>query len=176
MPITKLEAAQRQLDCAIRLFFNEDDLASVITLSRAAFRLLYDLYPNLTTDGFDTELGKVIARMGWHKFNHIANQLKHADKDPDVEIEPDPVHAMTGIGLAAILYRRGTGKETPETFAFEAWMGVLQPDVFAGKPDPTAEGYSDFVKAVEYYMDAGHEARMKLGRSLLAEVPKHKKF
>src|SRR5882757_766020 len=84
MPISKLEAAQQQLDCAIRLLFNLENMPSVITLSRAAFRVLLDIYPVLKTDGnFGTDIDGVIKRMGWSKFNKIANQLKHANNDAE---------------------------------------------------------------------------------------------
>ena len=67
--LTKLEAAQRQLDCAIRLLFNLDDMPSIITLSRAAFRILFDIYPVLKPDGkYSSDLDGVIKRMGWSKF------------------------------------------------------------------------------------------------------------
>jgi hypothetical protein len=41
--ITKLEAARRQLDCAIRLYLAQDDLAAVQTLAWAALSVLRDL-------------------------------------------------------------------------------------------------------------------------------------
>ena len=98
MKISKQEAARRQLDCAIRLYFNDDDMSSIVTLSRAAFRLLWDLYPRIGADGFEKPLSKLIELLGWSRFNEITNFLKHADKDPDAQMEPDAIHAKTGIG------------------------------------------------------------------------------
>jgi hypothetical protein len=141
MPISKLQAAQQQLDCAIRLLFNLDDMPSVITLSRAAFRVLFDIYPVLKPDGdFGDALSGAIKGMGWPKFNAIANQLEHADNDANAMIDPHPIHAMVGIGLAITLYHQLTSSRTLEMQAFEVVMSVLEPDVFAGKPDPEAEG------------------------------------
>jgi hypothetical protein len=132
MPITKLEAAQHQLDCAIRLLLNSDDLSSVITLSRAAFRILFDIYPVLQPEeDFNAHLDRAITQMGWAKFNKIANQLKHADNDADAVIDPNPIHAMVGIGLAIVLHRQITGRITLEMQAFETIMTVLEPDTFA---------------------------------------------
>ena len=71
MPISKLEAAQRQLDCAIRLYFAEDDLLAVHTLSRAAFRILFDLYPQKSADEFSQNLEGLIKELGWGEFNRI---------------------------------------------------------------------------------------------------------
>jgi hypothetical protein len=41
--ITKLDAGGRQLDAAIRMFFKNEDMLAVHTVSRAAFRVLYDM-------------------------------------------------------------------------------------------------------------------------------------
>ena len=42
--IDKIEAARRQLDTAIDLYFNEGDSLSCFTLSYASLKLLFDLY------------------------------------------------------------------------------------------------------------------------------------
>jgi hypothetical protein len=166
MPISKLEAAQRQLDCAIRLLFNLDDMPSVITLSRAAFRVLFDIYPILMPGGnFGTDIDGVIKRMGWPKFSKIANQLKHADSDAEAMIDPHPIHAMVGIGIAITIYNQITDSRTPEMQVFELIMSMTAPDVFAGPPDPEAEGYEDFMKAVDAMKNANHE-QLKTGEIL----------
>lgn len=171
MTITKLQAARQQLDCAIRLLFNLDDMPSVITLSRAAFRVLFDIYPVLKPDGtFSKDLETVIKNMGWTKFNEISNQLKHADKDADAMIDPHPLHAMVGIGIAITVYHQITETRTPEMQAFEVIMSMTAPDVFAGPDDPEAEGYADFMKAVEKMKNATHEQLMEMGRGALNHI------
>ena len=168
MPISKLQAAQQQLDCAIRLLFNEDDMPSVITLSRAAFRVLFDIYPILKPQGdFGEAMNGLIKGMGWSKFSQIANQLKHADNDADTMIDPHPIQAMVGIGLAITLYHQISDTYTPEMQAFETVMSVLEPDVFAGPHDPNAEGYEDFMRAVDRIKNATHEQLMEFGRGSL---------
>ena len=150
MGITKLVAAQQQLDCAIRLLLNEDELPSVISLSRAAFRVLYDLYPVLQPRGaYRTRLeGEIANTMGWATFDKLANQLKHVDNDSEAILDLNPVHAMTDIGLAVLLYHQGAGTYTMEMQAFESMMSMIDP-VFAGRPDPTADGYADYNKAFQ---------------------------
>jgi hypothetical protein len=166
-----LEAAQQQLDCAIRLLFTLDDMPSVITLSRAAFRVLFDIYPVLKPDGtFSKDLETVIKNMGWTKFNEISNQLKHADKDADAMIDHHPLHAMVGIGIAITVYHQITETRTPEMQAFEVVMSMTAPDVFAGPHDPEAEGYADFMKAVEHMQNATHEQLMEMGRGALHQL------
>jgi hypothetical protein len=168
MEISKLEAAKRQLDCAIRLFFNDDDMSSIITLSRAAFRLLWDIYPSIANDGFEKPLGRVIEILGWSRFNEVANFLKHADKDPEAQMEPHHVSAQLGIGLAVILYGRATdGTFSPEMKAWETYMTLAQPDIWDSHPDPQAEGYEDFRKALEEFRNGSREQRLAMGRFYL---------
>jgi hypothetical protein len=150
------------------LFFNDDDISSTITLSRAAFRLLWDIYPAIATDGFEKPLSKVIEVLGWPKFNAITNFLKHADKDPEAQMQPDEIHARTGIGLSIILYGRATDYAySPEMRAWEALMTLAEPEVWDAHPDRDHEGYEDFKRAVERYEVSTREERLAMGRSFL---------
>lgn len=168
MEISKLEAAKRQLDCSIRLFFNDDDMSSIITLSRAAFRILWDIYPMLVDDGFEKPFGNIIRILGWDRFHEITNFLKHADKDPEAQLESHEISAQLGIGWAVILYGRITeGGFSPEMKAWETYMTVAQPDVWDSHPDPGAEGYEDFRKAVEEFQNSSREQRLAMGRYFL---------
>jgi hypothetical protein len=168
MKISKLEAARCQLDCAIRLYFNGDDMCSVITLSRAAFRILWDIYPTITTDGFEKPFSKIIELIGWPRFNEIANFLKHGEKDPEALMEPDEVHAKMGIGFSSILYGRTTnGARSPEMRAWETIMTLEQPEVWDSYPDLGHEGYQDFRRCVEKYEQATREQRLAMGKGFL---------
>jgi hypothetical protein len=167
MEISKLEAAKRQLDCAIRLFLNDDDLSSIITLSRSSFRLLWDIYPTIATDGFEKPLSKVIEAIGWTQFNAIVNFLKHADKDPEAQMEPDEVHAQSGIGFSIILYSRATNAYSPEMKAWETLMTLAEPEIWDSHPEPDHEGYEEFRRAVERYKAATRKERLAMGRSYL---------
>src|SRR5262245_44793158 len=55
--LTKIAAAKRQLDTAIRLYFAHDDELSIHTLVAAAFRILRDLIDKRDTD-FEAEVFK----------------------------------------------------------------------------------------------------------------------
>jgi len=143
-------------------------MSSIITLSRAAFRLLWDLYPRLADDGFEKSLGKLIEVLGWKNFNEIANFLKHADKDPEAQMEPHEVNAMTGIGCSIILYGRVTDAAlSAEMKAWETIMTLAQPDVWDSHPDPGHEGYDDFKRGVERYKNSTRGERLAMGRGFL---------
>jgi hypothetical protein len=72
--ISKLEAGKRQLDAAIRMFFENEDVLAVHTLSRAVFRVLYDM----TEEGnAKVALDAHIKKLGPDKFNKSAPNSLH---------------------------------------------------------------------------------------------------
>jgi hypothetical protein len=173
MPISKIEAAQHQLDCAIRLYIADDDTLSVHTLSRAAFRLLYDIYPTLRNDGFSQDIGKLIEQFGWSDFNEAANFLKHADCDPDGSYDRHEGDTQMGIGFAIVLYRRLTGRYSPEMRAFDLWIKVSNPDKFKLPPDPDPDFEQAYREAVELLKDSPKPKRLVLPQALLQYFREH---
>lgn len=121
-PIGKIDAAGRQLDTAIDLYFANGDSLAVHTLAYASFKVLFDLYPHRNGDGFAKQIDDMIAAEGWRAMSGPANFMKHADRDPDAVLDAHhPDQAMTIIGLATLLYRRIAGDFTPKMRAFDFW-------------------------------------------------------
>lgn len=138
-PVTKLDAAKRQLETAIEMYFNNADSLSVHTLAYASFKILFDLYPSFRSDGYSSKVDELIQQpqLGWSRFNRTANFLKHADRDPSAELEHhDAEHVEGTIGLAVCLYRRITGDFTPIMRGFDCWTEALHPEAFATPPAP----------------------------------------
>jgi len=81
--ISKIEAAQRQLDTAIELYLHEFDLLSVHTLAWAAFSILVS-YDEATNAG--GVWAKHIRKHPCDDTRKLANFLKHADRDPLAQI------------------------------------------------------------------------------------------
>src|SRR2546427_455704 len=82
--VPKREAALRQLDQAIRLFFRREDMLSVHTLTGAAFQLLADLgrVSGVVSRYRSDELIRPERMREWIlALNSTQNFLKHADKD-----------------------------------------------------------------------------------------------
>ncbi len=74
--IDKFEAAQRQLDCAIRLWFVDEESLAIHTLAYAACCLLRDL--------FGSQKREVLSKFEVsQKFGEVPNFLKHADRNPE---------------------------------------------------------------------------------------------
>lgn len=140
-PVTKLEAAKRQLDTAIKMYFDNEDSLSVHTLAYASFKILFDLYPSFQNDGYSGRLDELIQQpqLGWSRFSRTANFLKHADRDPLDELEHhDAEHVEGTIGLAACLYRRIAGDFTPLMRGFDCWTESVHPEAFDIPPAPDA--------------------------------------
>lgn len=128
MKLTKLEAACRQLDAAIRMLFAGEDIVAVHTVSRAAFRALHSLTKDSDTK---TALDHYIKKIGEKQYNYLTNYLKHADRDPDVPID-DSFHIYTeaGIGMAISLYVYHANAITDEMQGYQIWAALTQPKVF----------------------------------------------
>jgi len=165
MKISKLQAAERQLNCAIRMYFDEEDHLAVHTISRAAFRILYDIYPTLKDDGYSRNVEAIIRQMGWRKFNRGTNFLKHAINDDQDLLELPEIETQLGLGISGMLLYKLTGEISPEMRAFDAWMKVTHPDHFNVAPDPDIE--EDYRTALEFIKAEPRGFGLLLGKGLI---------
>jgi hypothetical protein len=86
--ITKVDAAVRQLDTAIMLWFQRDDAVSIHTLACSAYQILHDI--NQHRKGPELIFDSIVIK---DEFRPLAksylkktyNFFKHAEKDPDPE-------------------------------------------------------------------------------------------
>jgi hypothetical protein len=165
--ITKLDAARRQLDTAIRLFFDNEDSLSVHTLAYASFKILFDIYPLHKSDDFATKIDEMIRVMGWQRFNETANFVKHADRDPgELLRHHDAEGTETFIGLASLMYRRIAGDFTPLMRGFDCWTETQNPEVFDIPPDPDPEREALEKKMREAIKAAPLSERLAMGKQL----------
>jgi hypothetical protein len=109
--IPKLEAAHRQLQCAIELWFLDKDEVSVHTLLAAAYQIIDDVNEkrgNLRDNLFRPDKIKPEYHRQWADMIRApSNFFKHADRDPEGKIEFFPFSNMMFIlyattGLAAL--------------------------------------------------------------------------
>ena len=128
-PIDKLDAARRQIECAIRLVAAEEDGLAIHTLVMAAYGILEDLSEGSAYYGIG--LKPLLTKIGHKRFRATANFLKHADRDPDAVLKPDGLAGIDErIGLCVILYRDLRKQFTPAMTAFHSWMVIRHPDEF----------------------------------------------
>ena len=95
LTVGKLDAARRQLDTAIRLYFAYGDPVSIHALAGAAYQLLDDLIakrggPDGIKDLLLTMAKPESVDVVRQKLNEAQNFFKHADRDHDGVLEFRP--------------------------------------------------------------------------------------
>src|SRR5258706_10252895 len=128
--VTKLDAARRQLETAIRLLFEQGDAVSVHTLAHASFGILKDVAahrskrtPVLGETAITAALDDPTFKKG---FNRAGNFFKHGSKDPDGILSGGPEEENEAlISLSVELYRNLNCLNTPEIETFYLWWRCI---------------------------------------------------
>lgn len=133
LKISKLDAAKRQLESAIRLYFNYGDAISIHTLARAAYEILLDLNkkhsgsPMLMDDFLiKDEYKKKYRRM----IREPQNFFKHADWNPEGVLDFNPDVTPFFIYDAISKYQGLTGEVVPYFRIFRGWFCSQHIDLF----------------------------------------------
>lgn len=133
--LTKLDAARRQLNSAIRMYFNDEDPIAVHAVVSGSMEILTDLGKkkgmqlgilsgiHLVREERRAEIIELMRRP--------QNHIKHADRpgDEDKVLEYRPAILDFHIQMTVDAYERYTGESTPESRAFWLWFGVKHPKV-----------------------------------------------
>lgn len=130
--VTKLEAASRQLDQAIRLVFAGGDMLAVHTLTGAAFQLLADIakQSGIVSPVRSEDLIKPEGLKMWlTALNSTQNFLKHADRDPEAVHKYVEEGTLLFIAEAVELARRMRIADSDERLAYTIWFASVFPDV-----------------------------------------------
>jgi hypothetical protein len=133
IPVTKLDAARRQLETAITLWFHEFDPVSVHTLTCAAYQLLYDI--NIKTGGPpmmpDSPHIRPERINEWRQILRSAqNFFKHADQDPKGTFFFAPQATQAILLEACERYQMQSHEDRPLMRLFVFWLGVHEPRFF----------------------------------------------
>lgn len=134
--VSKLDAAKRQLETGISLYFHNADPVSIHTLVAASYNLLRDL--NKNNGGkplFAKELVFDYIKEGYQKefrtkINAPENFFKHADRDFSESLEFNPKLSETFVLEACSVYFRLTGEDPVLFRVFRAWYIVNNPKLF----------------------------------------------
>lgn len=130
MAYRKTELAEIQLDRAVRLFVDDADYVSAVTLAGAAEEIYGSLLtregrPNALDDLYESwkggNLPEITQKAFRQKLNHVKNQLKHAGDPQYDEIEVTQADAMVLIARAAGMHPRFANKPTAELIRFREW-------------------------------------------------------
>lgn len=140
MQITKLEAARRQLDAAIGLYFNDGDAIAIHTLVGAAHILLTDLSKAAEQESLFQRYIRPEKRAEVERaIRRPQNFFKHADKGTHEDIlEFDPHGTELMLFIEVETYRGLVGSVTdPMTVLLTYAAGTWGQEAFAAAPEET---------------------------------------
>jgi hypothetical protein len=134
--VTKLDAARRQLEVAVRLYFNEGDPVSRHTLTAAAYTVLRDVNSARSgtamevTGNIDSYIKPEFVTQIRRNLIDAQNFFKHADRDPNRVLEFNP--RLTEILLldACLTYKRLAEEAVPEFLLYVGWLMLQEPTWF----------------------------------------------
>ncbi|MGH8771983.1 MAG: hypothetical protein ACREV2_12510, partial [Burkholderiales bacterium] len=135
LTISKLDAAKRQLETVIRMYFNSGDPVAMHTLAAAGFNVIRDLNkkrgggPMLQDKMFEyvkPEHHKLLRE----KMSEAQNFFKHADRDHEATLEfnPDSTEFLTLD--ACYKYAELTGEFPPLFQIYSGWMMITHKEIF----------------------------------------------
>lgn len=132
LEISKLEAAERQLDQAIRLFFQREDEVSVHTLASAAYQIITDICKHKKIER-EVEDSIILEKFGVKKqvldsLRKPQNFFKHADKDHTDTITLDPMLTALLLMSSANYLLLLREKESVECRVFRDWFFIKEKD------------------------------------------------
>jgi hypothetical protein len=142
--ITKIEAAEKQLDSAIKLFFENVDHLSCYTLAAASREITDDLCdkrknerlgdPQKVRLSFRDELEILIKpehlKEAMRLFKKPQNFLKHADRDHNQELDELSIKEISLVIFFAIMNFVLLEKRwSPAMATFSCWFTAVNPDL-----------------------------------------------
>jgi hypothetical protein len=126
--IPKLEAARRQLETAIELYFEDRDFVSIHALASAASTVISDVSesrggrPTFIEDMLAIYVKPNFQKEVRAKLFDARNFFKHAERDPERELEFNPdVNDFVLVG-ACDGYRVLTDERPPKMVLFQSWF------------------------------------------------------
>ncbi len=147
--LTKLEAAKRQLDTAIYLYFNNLDSVSTYALTAAAIDVLKDIAKSKNIQTALEEFKNVIKPEYHDYFLDLINKpklfFKHADQDPEGKLKFYPRSSEALMFIAIIAYVQISGNSTQDMEVYCIWDITRNPDLIKS-PDPENDPFKEILK------------------------------
>lgn len=134
--ISKLDAAKRQIETAIHLYFLSRDPVSIHTLSYASYQILTDLNKHRGGKAMLLQdMVKIYTKPGhekevFAKIHEAENFFKHADRDPEEAVDFSPEAAEVVLWEGCLKYTELSGEQTPIMQAMNLWYQIQHPDLF----------------------------------------------
>ncbi len=169
--VSKIDAARRQIDVAIRLLFSQGDAVAIHTLAAAGGRILKDLceqkatpshiaFSDMIRPGKEAEFNALM--------NRASNFFKHADRDADeildgVEEEVNDAVLM----IATVAYADLGYTPSPEMTALHYWYVALHPNVLSVSATDELRANLEEIRSLSGRSRSQH---LQAGKQLLAVI------
>ena len=165
--VTKLEAACRQLDAAIRLLFEQSDPVATHTLVGAASILLSDLIehqdPARSWDRIAYEATRLTPGAYFSVMRNAQNFFKHARDDPAGVIDFDPTDTES-LAFWAVMNASELSTLSVEMQVFQLWYIASHYPV----DEPDAPPLKQAIELFGDLRSQGRLVRLKVGQQVLA--------
>jgi hypothetical protein len=128
--LNKFDVAERQLNQAIKLFFDEEDVVSIHTLAEASCQILYDLRHKYSVQSFRNDSAKIRDEYKKHWLTILhkpRNFFKHADRDCGDVLDFKEVFNHFPLLDAVCMYTKIKASWTPESLLFVSWFFINYP-------------------------------------------------
>lgn len=144
LKISKLDAAKRQLETTIRLYFSNGDPVSIHTLTSASYNVIRDL--NKQRGGVSMfvkeQMIDYIREDKIKEFRDLVNKaenfFKHADRDHEETLDFNPDQSEFLILEACSTYYKLSGEFPPLFKLFRGWYIANHQDLFIFPEDQAA--------------------------------------
>lgn len=125
--VSKIDVVTRQIRTAILLFFEQRDIIVIHTTIASAHQILFDLgkLAGVTSVVKNTAaLRDEEVQSFLHDVNYPYNFFKHADRDPDKNVDLGPMERLTAdfIMDAVLMLQRLVGAIPTEAQIYWAWF------------------------------------------------------
>ncbi|MGX4807057.1 hypothetical protein [Bradyrhizobium guangdongense] len=178
MKLSKTDAAGRQLNAAIKLFFQEGDPVAIHTIIAAPFTIVRNLCEQRGDVASFQEFSRWI-RPGaeakfWSAVNAQANFLKHADRDPAAEYEFNEDATELLILMTSKWFIDLGNPTSGEIRLFGIWFSLVYPDMLTADTMKAFEaaGAADFYqKLVASFGKVDQRDRRKAFNEFLKQLP-----
>jgi len=146
MLITKLDAARRQIDAAVDLYFREGEALATHTLVGAAHILITDLSKAAKLESI---IDRYIVPDWRSRFEKAIrapqNFMKHADRDVEETLDFNPHNTELMLFIDIEMFKELTGFVTDPMHVFHVYAaGTWGREAFAAMPTDVLDDLADF--------------------------------
>ena len=182
MQVSKSEAARRQLEAAIRMYFDEEDPVALHTVIAAPFTIVRNLCEQrgdiASFQRFSDWIVPGAEGKFWSAVNSQANFLKHADRDASATLDFNEEVTELLILMTAKWFLDLGNASSAETKAFGLWYSLMYPKVLK---EEALQAFRD-VGAADFYQKLASAFarldaldRVRAGKEMLRQIRQHER-